>query len=47
MMKPSADLMLSGKEEATSLLACMNASAFTILQIATVSLCFLPPCEAF
>lgn len=47
MIKASADLMFSGKEGATSLLLCTNATAFTILQIAAVSLSFLPPCEAF
>lgn len=47
MVNPSADLLFSGREGAASLLVCMNASTFTILQITTVSLCFLTPCEAF
>lgn len=47
MVNPSADLLFSGREGAASVLVCTNTSTFTILQITTISLCFLIPCEAF
>lgn len=36
-LNSSADLMFPGREWAAALLLCMNASTFTILQMATVS----------
>lgn len=44
-MNPSADLVFPGREWAAALLLCMKCT-FTILQMATVSLCFGAPCEA-
>lgn len=45
-LNPSAGLMFPGREGAAALLLYANASTFTSLQMATVSLCFGPPCEA-
>lgn len=45
-LNPSADLMFPGREGAAALLLYTNASTFTSLQMATISLCFGPPCEA-
>lgn len=45
-LNPSAGLMFPGREGAAALLLYINASTFTSLQMATVSLCFGPPCEA-
>lgn len=46
MVNPSADLMLSAKDGAASLLLCRNASTFTIQHIATASICLLLHWEA-
>lgn len=45
-LNPSVDLLFPGREGAAALLLYTNASTFTSLQMATISLCFGPPREA-